>query len=185
MKRITFSFLPMVLFLFTTAPAFSQEQEHSFTSSDWLVQTGIGFASNGFEGTMSVPPIDISIERAISDNLAVGVYAGYAKYHNVLGQFEGDYGIDYGYTLIGASLSDHFNSDSPTLDLYGRVYLGYAIISASSFGLGEGEFGTQSDLATYGGFFGATYYLSHGFGLNGEVGYGNTAVIRVGLSFRL
>ncbi|HUI30723.1 MAG TPA: hypothetical protein VLX91_10935 [Candidatus Acidoferrales bacterium] len=185
MKRIMFRFLPIAFFLLSTAPAFSQEQDHSFTSNDWLVQTGIGFISNGFDGTMSVPPIDMSIERAISDNLAVGAYAGYAQYHDVIGQFNGDYGLDYGYMLIGISLSDHFNPDSPNLDLYGRVYLGYAIVSASSFGLGSENFGTQSDFATYGGFFGATYYLSHGFGLNGEVGYGNTAVIRVGLSFRL
>ncbi len=184
MKKIAFGAFTLSLFLLTTTPVFSQGQEHSFTSNDWLVQTGVGFIANGFDGTMSVPPIDISIERAVSDNLAIGAYAGYAQYHDVIGRFNGDYGLDYGYTLIGASLSNHFNPDSPNLDLYGRVYLGYAIVSASSFGLGSENFGTQSDFATYGGFFGATYYLSHGFGLNGEVGYGNTALIRAGLSFR-
>lgn len=188
MKSATFAFFSFCIFLITTSSVFSQEKQQSFTSNDWLIQTGVGFVSNGFEGTMKTPPIDISIERAIDDNLAVGAYVGYAKYHDVMfpagALFNEDVGFDYGYTLIGGSLSDHFNPDSPNLDLYGRVYLGYAIVSASTIGLDQFNGSAQSGFAVYGGYFGATVYLSPGFGLNGEVGYGNTSVIRAGLSFR-
>ena len=178
--------LPFCILLITSSSVLSQEKQKSFSSNDWIVQTGVGFISNGFDGTMKVPPVDISIERAIDDNLAIGAYVGYAQYHDVISSLFGqDFGFDYGYTLIGASLSDHFNPDSPDLDLYGRVFVGYAIVSASTFGLDQFNASVQGDFAVYGGYFGATIYLSPGFGLNGEVGYGNTAVIRAGLSFRL
>jgi len=179
MKALFLITLSSVILL--TQSGFSQKKERSFSAGDWIVQTGVGFIGNGFEGTMKVPPVNVAIEKAISEDIALGAYVGYAKYHNVI---VNDAGYDYGYTLIGASLSDHFNADSPDLDLYGRAYLGYTVVSASTFGLGSLNVSAQASFFGYGGYVGATYYLSHGFGLNGELGYGNTALVRVGLSLR-
>lgn len=184
MKRTAIAFCSACILFIAAPSAFPQQTQKSFSSDDWILQTAVGFAGNGFEGEMKVPPLDVTLERAIDENLAVGGYLGYASYHDVLGNIGGDYGFDYGYTLIGASLSDHFTPESPDIDLYGRVYVGYAIVGYSTFGLGQFNASSQSSFAVYGGYFGATLYLSPGFGLNGEVGYGNTAVVRAGLAFR-
>ncbi|MDH7605312.1 MAG: hypothetical protein QHH13_10455 [Melioribacter sp.] len=175
--------------LVITFSSLSAQSEQSYSSYDWIIQTGVGFIANDFEGDMKVPPVDIAIEKVINEKIAVGAYIGYASYHDVIypaGQlFSKDIGYNYGYTLIGGSISNHFKEISADLDLYARVYLGYALVSASTFGLGKLDSKAQSSFAVYGGYVGATIYLMPGFGLNGEVGYGNTSIIRVGLSFRM
>lgn len=188
MKVKNFIYLTITFILFSNIQLISQTQNQSFSPNNWIIQSGVGFVSNGLKGDMEIPPINVAIEKGINETMAIGAYIGYAKFRYVAYKagyiFSQDVGFDYGYTIIAGSISNHFSSDSPELDLYGRVYLGYVLVSASTFGLGSFNGSAQENFAAYGAYLGATYYLTSGFGINGEVGYGNVAIIRVGLSLK-
>lgn len=150
----------------------------------------IGFIANGFEGDMEFPPTNVAIEKVLNENFAIGLFAGYAKYHDVLfpaGSYSAkDIGLNYGYTLIGGSISKHFQGISSDIDLYGRIYLEYALVSASTFGFTSiSNVSQQSDFAIYGGYMGIILYIAPFWGINGEVGYGNTSIIRIGILIRI
>jgi hypothetical protein len=168
-------------------PAYSQNVHEKGTV---VLQGGAGLGLVGLYGTISVPPISVSLDYGMTNEISVGVYAGYSSSKETL--FEAmppylpeDVGLKYGYTLIGVRGSYHFNLENKKIDAYGTAMFGYNIVSASSFGLGQfGELATKGSYAAFGASLGIRYFFTPKIALFGEAGYG-VEYIRAGLSFKL
>lgn len=154
-----------------------------------VLQGGAGLGLVGLYGNISVPPISVSLDYGMSKELSVGVYAGYSSSKDTIIKasppiFEEDAGIKYGYTILGVRGSYHFNLENKKIDAYGTVMLGYNIVSASIFGLGEGLLEAKGSFAAFGGSLGIRYFVAPKIALFAEGGYG-IEYIRAGLSFKL
>lgn len=171
--------------LVPTTVLFAQKPAKTFQKGIWLAQGSVGFVSGGLYGDPKVPPINFVLEYAADNERAYGFFGGYASSRAVVFKVSGqDWGYDYSYLILAGSASYHFDVDMKNVDGYGRAYLGYAILSSSTFGP-SGNYGAASEsFAVYGAYVGGTYYLSPQFGVQGEIGYGNIAVLRFGITLK-
>jgi len=167
-----------------TSFGFAQKAERPFQQGQWIGQASVGLASGGLYGDVKVPPMNFVLEYATTDEWGVGFFGGYASSRNVLGTIFGeDYGFEYSYLILAGSVSYHFDADMKNVDAYGRAFLGYVFVSASDLG-GQTIGSAGGSFAGYGSYIGATYYLAPGFGVQGEVGYGNMAILRFGVTLK-
>jgi|YNPMSStandDraft_1061717.scaffolds.fasta_scaffold90355_2 hypothetical protein len=184
MNRRSTLTIVLSLFLFVSI-GFAQKSERPFRQGIWIAQGSVGFISGGLYGDVKVPPMNFVLEYAANNEYAYGFFGGYASSRVVVYRVFGeDWGFDYNYLILAGSASYHFEVDMKNVDGYGRVFLGYAILSASTFGP-PGNYGSaNASFAVYGAYVGATYYLTPQFGVQGEVGYGNIAVLRFGITLK-
>lgn len=188
MKRIT-AFIFLALF---SLPAL-KSQESTFNMGDQVVNLGIGLGSVYGIGTYyntTVPPVSISYEKAIVDDIidkgviGVGGYVGYRayKWHYVYSTY--DYGWKYTNIVLGARGNFHYPFVDK-LDTYVGVLLGYNIVISTEFGT-IGTYDTSPDRGrvAFAGYVGARYYFSDNFAAFTELGYG-IAYLTLGVSFKL
>ena len=168
-------------------------QMSEFNLGDKVVNIGIGLGSlygGGLYGSTTVPPISISFEKAIKDEIlekgviGIGAYVGYTayKWHYVYSTY--DYGWKYSNIVIGVRGSFHY----PVLDkidTYAGILLGYNIVTSSSFGtLGIFDYSPDSGSLATAGYVGGRYYFSDKFSGFAELGYG-IAYLTLGIGIRL
>jgi hypothetical protein len=167
-----------------------QAQESMFNLGDKVISAGIGFGSTLYTGsyyTHGVPPISLSYEQAIKDEvlekgvIGVGGWLGYTSYkYDYLG-----WGYKYSDFIIGALGAFHYPLVDK-LDTYVGVGLGYNIVSAKEFGTlsGEWDYNVSSGGVVFAGMVGARYYFADKFAVFAQAGYG-ISYFTVGVSIRL
>lgn len=173
--------------------AFSQlnAQMYSKGQQDLHVGVGIGstFYGSGFRTVL--PPINVSYEKGITENIGVGGYAGYASSrYNYSGFNDLNYHWTYNYIILGARAAYHYDLfKEPKLDTYGGVMLGFTIANARFHSddpsLNEDLYSSPSSGGfTWSGFLGARYQFKEKLGAYAELGYG-ISFLNLGLRFKL
>lgn len=185
MKRL-FTIAAVVLFSMSALHA----QESMFNLGDKVVNLGIGFGSTLYSGSYysrGVPPVSISFEQAIKDEIlekgviGVGGWLGYTSYkYDYLG-----WGYKYSNFIIGALGSFHYPL-LDKLDTYVGIGLGYNIASAKEFGTNNlgWDYSSTSGGFVFAGMVGARYYFVEKFAAFAQVGYG-VSYLTIGISIRL
>lgn len=184
MKKIV-AFAVVILF---SLPAL-QAQESMFNLGDKVINLGIGLGNTFYTGTYytrGVPPVSLSYEQAVADEIlekgVIGVlgYVGYTSYkYDYLG-----WGYKYSNIILGAGGLFHYPLIDK-LDTYAGILLGYNIASATEFGTSTGwDYNATSGGFVFSGFIGARYYFSEKFAAFAQLGYG-VAYLTLGVSIRL
>jgi hypothetical protein len=168
-------------------------QESMFNLGDKVVNIGIGLGSTLYSGSWyktTIPPISLSFEQAILDDIlengvvGVGAYVGFSSYkwHYVYSTY--DYGYKYTNIVIGARGNFHYPLVDK-LDTYLGVLLGYNIVTSSEFGtIGVYDYSPNSGRVAIAGYVGARYYFSDSFSAFAELGYG-ISYLTLGIGIRL
>jgi len=181
-------FLSALLILFAFA-SLANSQDNYFLLGDKVVNIGIGLGSALYSGssyTSSVPPVSVSFEKGIKDNvlekgvIGVGGYLGYSAY-----KWEYmDWGWKYSNIIIGPRGSFHYPL-LEKLDTYAGLMLGYSIISSKEFGDNEGfDYKASSSGFIWSGYIGGRYYFNDKFAVMLELGSG-IAYLNLGLGIKL
>jgi hypothetical protein len=188
MKRI-FAFAIALLFALPALRA----QESMFNLGDKVINLGIGLGNtlyiSGAGYSTSVPPISISYEQAIVDEvlekgvIGVGGYLGYTSY-----KYRADYlGVDWGWNwsniILGAGGNFHYPLVD-NLDTYAGLLLGYNISTVSEYGEVGTNVASSSGGFVFSGYIGGRYYFSEKFAAFAQLGYG-VAYLTLGVSIRL
>ncbi len=180
MKKL-YRLLLLVIVCLTGSGLYAQ----NFGEGSQFVQAGVGFGSgyigSGLNG--GLPPVHISYEMGITENIGVGGLIGFttAKSGTLFGG--GEY--RYSYTVLGARGAYHFyNQDK--IDAYGGIMLGYNLASVKY--TGNNTFLANSVSAggglAYGFFVGGRYFVNDKVHLMAEVGY-SIAYISLGAGITL
>ncbi len=161
-----------------------------FAKYDQVVNAGLGLGTYGVRGNITVPPLSVSYDYGIEDNLfneksllSVGGYVGYYANKTIfINPRSGEYGSKFSNFLLGARGAVHYNFVEK-LDTYGGLMLGYNIASVSYYG----NYGDLS--VSVGGFIssvflGARYYFADNIAGFVELGYGLSA-LEIGVAFKL
>ncbi|MDT8432945.1 MAG: hypothetical protein RQ746_15605 [Bacteroidales bacterium] len=185
---ITFPLLVLLL------SASLNAQDNMFTLKDNVVNLGVGIGSiygSGIYSNTTIPPVSISFETAIKDEvlekgvIGVGAYLGYTSYRwkNTYSNIE--YGWKYSNIVVGARGSFHYPL-LDKLDTYLGVMLGYNIVSSSSFGTNVGTYDYTPDAGSiaFSGYVGSRYYFSDSFFGFLELGYG-ISYLNLGIGLKL
>lgn len=157
----------------------------SFSKGQWDVNAGIGLLRT-FYGSHNgvVPPVSVSAEVGVTDQISVGGYIGYTSTSERFG-FQGDYDrVKYTFVIVGARGSYHFNIWDK-MDTYGGLMLGYAVASAKwdtdNQYLNDGSFAAGGvNLSAY---IGGRYDINENIGAFAEIGYG-ISVLTVGATMK-
>ncbi len=167
-----------------------QAQESMFNLGDKVINLGIGFGTTLYSGIYyqsGVPPVSISFEKAIKDDIlekgviGVGGYVGYSSYSwDYLG-----WGYKYSNIIFGGGGFFHYPLVDK-LDTYAGILLGYRISSTSEFGTYSGgyDYNTSSGGLVFSSFVGARYYFTETFAAFAQVGYG-ISYLTIGVSLKL
>lgn len=137
------------------------------------LNAGLGFSSWGV-------PIYGGIDYGVHPDITVGGEASFRSYSNHYGAYS------YSHTIIGivGNGNYHFNRilDIPKeFDFYGGLNLGFYIWSSPSNYAGSGASGLGLGLQV-----GGRYYFDSKFGINLELGGGNsTSGGRIGITYKL
>ena len=154
-------------------------QTSTFEKGDKAINIGIGIGStlySGFGNKSTVPPLSVSYEAAILDNIfdkgtiGVGGYLGYQSY-----KWESyGYGWKYSNLILGARGAFHYPL-ADKLDTYVGLMAGFNIASSKWIGAGTQTFAHSSAGGLVGSLYvGGRYYFTKFFGVMGEIGYGIT-----------
>lgn len=170
----------LILCVGIAAIAFSanaqKNSDVSFDKNTSFLHFGVGFGGGFYTGTVTLPPISVSYEKAVTDKISVGGIVGYSssKYSYLTAE-----DFKYTYILIGARGNYHF-ATSEKFDPYAGVTLGYNIVSASEPS-GEYSYKAKASALLAGVQIGANYYFSSNLGAFAELGYG-IGILTIGLS---
>ena len=172
MKKII-SLLVVFIFLFS----FAKAQEPAFSLGDKVVNIGIGlgnalYTGSGYKG--SIPPVSISFEKGIKDNvlekgtIGVGGYLGYSSY-----KWEYlNWGWKYTNIIIGARGNFHYPLVDK-LDTYVGILLGYNIATSKEFGTSIGyDYSASSGGFIWSGYIGGRYFFNDSLAALVELGSG-------------
>jgi hypothetical protein len=173
----TFQFLSAILL---TLCIQSVSAQSAFEKGQQNLHLGIGLGStlygSGYRGV--IPPVSISYEKAIRENIGVGGYLAYASSrYNYSGY---DYHWRYSYTILGVRGAYHFNeliTPNPKLDVYAGAMLGFNIARARFHSDDPLVDENLYDSPAAGGFTwsfyaGGRYQLKEEIGVFAELGYG-------------
>ncbi len=178
--------LPLLAALFSLSIASAQ-----FEKADMVANFGIGvggYYASGSGYSTKIPPIDLSGEYFIMENLSVGGFIGGSKseYKYRLGQ--NDYEtIHYSYFNIGTLGNYHFVNQEK-LDVYAGVRLGYVGLTLK-YDDDEidddiiDELDGRSAGVLAGAHVGGRYFFTDQFAANAELGYG-IAIFKLGISYK-
>ena len=185
MKKVSLFFAVMMI-------SFAASSQNTFTKGDKVLNLGVGFGTYGDFGTTTIPPVSLSLEYCVKDNLfndksSLGI-GGYAGYHSSKWEYLDDavWGYKYSNFILGARGVLHYQLINK-LDTYWGLLLGYDIASAKFYGE---DFGPYTPAASkvgglvYSTFLGARYYFNEKFAANAELGYG-IATFHIGISYKL
>ncbi|WP_291722274.1 porin family protein [Bernardetia sp.] len=172
MRKLFVSSILSLLFVFTLSSAQAQYEQGQLD-----VNLGVGLLPTFFgSGTsQAIPPVGLSVEYGVTDNISVGGYAAYAS--TKIDGFD-DWG--YNYTILGARGAYHFNVNNERFDPYVGALLGYNIVSFT----GDDDFtGATASGFAWSGFLGARYRFTDNIGVFGELGYG-ISILQLGLNLK-
>ena len=143
-----------------------------FKSGEMLAGASMGFVPQ-ITGTVTLPPIGIMGEYALTENLIGGIYVGYTSSESSSPVY--DLRWRDNLYIIGVRGSYNFEL-SKNFDVYGGLFYGYTIASSV---LIEGRWPVNLDVlglnigqTRLAGFVGARYLIDNRFGFFGEFGYG-------------
>lgn len=173
MKKVLLSLAILIIAFSANA---QKESGLSFDKSTSYLHAGIGFGGGFYSGTITLPPVSVSYEKAVTENISVGAIVGYSSSrYNYLGTDE----FKYTYILIGARGNYHF-ATSEKFDPYAGLTLGYNIVSVS-VPSGSQNYTAKGSALLAGGQLGANYYFSPKLGAFAEIGYG-IGIFTIGLT---
>lgn len=173
--------------------AFTQLNAQVYTKGQQDLHLGVGLGSTFYgSGYRTVlPPLNVSYEKGITENIGVGAYAGYASSrYNYNGFNNYDYHWTYNYIILGARGAYHYDLfKNPKLDTYGGLMLGFTIAKAKFHSndplYDESLYSSPgSGGLTWSGFLGARYQFKENLGAYAELGYG-VSVLNLGLRMKL
>ncbi len=145
-----------------------------------FVNAGVGFGAGYRYGTYSTPfgfkvAAEYGMWEAGPGVITLGPELG--------GTFSSDHNNGYSYTnntfVVAGRAAWHFGWNVPNLDTYGGF----------SAGIGFNHYANQNDDSNhpfpyFGGFAGASYFISPTFGFNSEIGYDITN-FQIGVVFKV
>ena len=182
MKKITSILLVSFLFI-----SLLTAQDMHFAKGDKVVNLGIGLASRLYSGlyyTGSVPPVSISFEKGIKDNvlekgvIGIGGYLGYSAYK---WEYSG-YGWKYSNIILGARGSLHYPLVDK-LDTYAGLLIGYNISTSKEIGTVVGSSPTHGGVV-WSGYIGGRYYFTEKIAGLIELGSG-ISYLTLGIGIKL
>ena len=177
MKKLLFC-LTLVLGVFSV----KAQSGVSFDKSTSYLHAGIGFGGGFYSGSITLPPISLSYEKAVTDKISVGGIVGYSSSKYSYGFGGSSYDWKYTYLLIGAKGNYHF-ATTEKFDPYAGLTLGYNIVSVKSPGEVQG-YAAKGSALLFGAQVGANYYFSSNTGAFAELGYG-IGILTIGLTAKL
>jgi len=131
----------------------------------------IGLTSYGSTyGTVSIPPIFLNVEYALSANVPISV-GGFAAYYQYNYRVIGDSGWQYSFFTLGGRANWHWGFDVSWLDLYSGIWIGYRGFFANWVGSDYGYTAPNYGGLDFGFQVGSHFYFSDKMGLVLESGY--------------
>lgn len=181
----------IILLLVAVAFSLTQlvAQTPTFIKGDKVLNLGIGLGSTLYSGagfTGQIPPVSVSFEKGIVDNLlekgilGIGGYLGYSSY-----KYENsNWGWKYSNIIVGARGSFHYPLVDK-LDTYTGLLLGYNIATTKEIGTAiPGITSASVGGIVWSWYLGARYYFKENFGVMAELGYG-ISTLNLGISIKL
>ena len=180
--------LLVLLFLAVIMVSLHAEYPTAFQPGEKIVQAGLGFGMMGVYGDVVIPPISVSIDIAKEFEgypISYGAIIGLAKSEYGWSYWEGDKWT-YTYFLLGARAAYHLKLESPKIDPYGGIMLGYNIVSYQE---PEGwdpyyDYSGGNSYLMYGFYGGARYFFNPKMAVYAELGYG-FGYLNLGISYKL
>lgn len=170
--------------------AFTQLNAQMYMKGQQDLHLGVGlgttFYGSGYHSVL--PPLNVSFEKGITENIGAGGYLGYASSRYDYTGF--DYHWTYSYIIIGARGAYHYDVfKNPKLDTYGGAMLGFTIARAKFHSndplINEDNFTNSGNGGlTWSGFLGARYQFREKLGGYAELGYG-VSFLNIGLRLKL
>ncbi|NET36775.1 MAG: porin family protein [Cyanothece sp. SIO1E1] len=157
----------------------------NFSKGQWDVNAGIGLIRTFYGSHRGVvPPVSVSAELGVTDNISVGGYIGYTSTKDRFGFLDDFDVVKYSFVIIGARGSYHFNVWDK-MDTYGGLMLGYAVASAkwdsTNPYLNDASFAASGlSLSAY---IGGRYDINENIGAFAEIGYG-ISVLTIGATMK-
>jgi opacity protein-like surface antigen len=189
MKKI----ITIVAILFSSIKVNAQffEKDYNFLQVGYGIGLGYGKVLNAYKGNEGYSfsgfgPLAASYERAITDNIGLGLQMGYSSYGGKW--LESGYNYNYRYSAFSlmARGAYHFDVRNRNFDPYGGIGIGFSKFSVNYTSNSPGFNSNNSNISigsplTYQIFLGARYMFNDNFGVYGEAGYGLSA-LNVGLT---
>lgn len=166
-------------------------QMYTTGQQDLHLGVGLGTTLYGSGYNSILPPINVSYEKGITDNIGVGGYLGFASSRYKYNGFNNlNYQWRYTYVILGARGAYHYDLfKNPKLDTYGGLMIGFTLARAKFHSddptLNDNDYTAPSaGGVTWSGFVGTRYQIKEKIGVYGELGYG-VAWLNVGLRVKL
>lgn len=156
--------------------AFSFAQE-STPEKSLIINTGVGIAPTflGAGVNVGVPPIGVSVEYMVTEEIGVGGYLGFTSFNSDFLGFR----LKGSYLILGVRGSYHVELDNPKWRPYAGGFLGYLILGGD-VSIDDGS----SSVFGYSIHGGIRYLISEQVGVFGELGYG-LSILQIGATFQL
>lgn len=165
--------------------SFSNAQ--SWNEGDQVINVGLGFGSNLYNGSNSVriPPVSGSFEYGIRDQWSVGGVLAIAGSKYEFGSGPNYYQYNYNYVLLAGKGAYHIYSDY-TWDTYVAATLGFNIVTGGYTGVRPTNHVYDPDGTSlhFGLVGGARYYFNDQIAAFGELGF-SYATLNLGVSIKL
>ncbi len=175
--------------------SYGNAQEPVFTTDNQVINLGLGLGSTlyGFGYHTLIPPVSISYEKGIKDDvidkgsIGVGPYIGFASAQYKYRDPYGSYKWTYTNFILGGRASFHYPI-LDDLDTYAGILLGFDFVGSRYTATGLYETTVQSAALGSGlvwsGYVGGRYWFSDRFAAMMELGYG-IAYLNVGIAIGL
>jgi hypothetical protein len=184
-----------------------QALPNTFEKGQVDINIGVGLIANRYyygRGYSVTPPLTISVDKAVTENISVGGYFAYVRavyrsagsytyYDNNGGWIVANYDdkVTISYGVLGLRGAFHVNEyiQVENLDLYAGAMLGYSFAkfkyTTSNSNGRANPYSTRGYGGLVGSFYlGGRYRFTEKFGVYGEFGYG-LAYGNIGLNIKL
>lgn len=175
----------LLFVLLSVLPASAQD---SFIRGDKVLNLGMGIGSTQYTGSLytdNVPPLSISLEAGIKDELfdensglGIGGYLGFSGSRYSGWKTE----TSFSNIIIGARGAFHYEFIDH-LDTYAGLMLGYRIVNWEAGSVDNGQDSAASSGFASAFFLGGRYYFNENLGGMLELGYG-ISYLNVGIALR-
>lgn len=143
---------------------------------------GVGFGASFATGSVSLPPVSLSLDFGINDNISLGGYLGYSSSNEDFAGFGANYSWKYTYIIVGVRGAYHFDLVD-NMDTYAGLMLGYNVATVKYDGPGAAPASPSVGGIAYSAFAGARYHFGESFGVYAELGYG-IALLNIGVTMK-
>jgi hypothetical protein len=202
-KTFTKIATPLLLLFTLLAVTASAQFKMNHGSTDVYFKTGIGFLQTGkfnvqdynnakqnYKG--SAPMLILGIETGLWQNIAVGAFLGYSKFHSdeaipnsATEHYLGDITaynlfvtVKYYTPITFGPIATYVHADFIGLTAYSERRM---VLPTNGYALNDPSIGIKEN---YGIYAGANYQLNKSFGAFAELGYGYTG-LNFGINYRI